>query len=68
MAKKKSASKPATVKRTAQPSVINLKGSDDYRAWLAGVSKKTHIASTVIVRLALAEWASKHGHAAPPEK
>ena len=68
MANKKSASKLATVERTAQASVINLKGSDDYRAWLAGVSKKTQITAAVIVRLALAEWASKHGHAAPPEK
>jgi hypothetical protein len=67
MAKKKPAAKTA-VRVTPQASVINLKGTDDYREWLTGVSKKTHIAAAVIVRLALAEWAKKNGHAAPPEK
>ena len=68
MAKAKQATRPAAVRVPHQTSVINLKGSDGYREWLSGVSKKTHIPSASIVRLALAEWASKHGHVAPPEK
>lgn len=66
MAKKKPAVK--VVERSSQTSVINLKGTGDYRDWLAGISKKTHIPAASIVRLALGEWASKHGHPAPPEK
>lgn len=51
-----------------QASVINLKGTDQYRDWLSGVSKKTRIPAASIVRLALEEWASKYGHSTPPEK
>ena len=67
MAKKKPA-EPVEVRTTKQTSVINLKGSDDYRDWLSGVSKKTHIPAASIVRLALAEWAFTYGHKAPPSK
>jgi hypothetical protein len=54
--------------RTPQRSIINLKGSDAYQEWLAGLSKRTHIPIATIVRLALADWAAKGGHPAGPEK
>jgi hypothetical protein len=44
--------------------IINLKGTTDQAEWLEAVHRKTHIAKTVIVRLALAEWAQRNGH--PP--
>jgi hypothetical protein len=64
-----------TTKTTARPtaadlereSIINLKGSPAYAEWLEGLHRKTHIPKATIFRLALAEWAEKHGHAEPPE-
>lgn len=47
--------------------IIHLKGSPEYVAWLRGVHKATYIPRATIFRLALAEWAAKHGHPAPPE-
>lgn len=51
-----------------QLSIVHLKGSDQYRAWLGAVSKKTRIPAASIVRFALEEWASNYGHPEPPEK
>jgi hypothetical protein len=47
--------------------VVNMKGSSEYVAWLDTVHRKTHIPRVQIFRLAIAEWAEKHGHPAPPE-
>lgn len=46
--------------------IINLKGSADQAAWLEAVHRKTHISKSVIVRLALSEWAERNGHDAFP--
>jgi hypothetical protein len=64
-------------KRPGQPSgeagkddrsnVIVLKGSRQYVDWFNSLHEKTHIPKATIVRLALAEWAKKQGHATPPE-
>jgi hypothetical protein len=66
MAKKKGGARVA--ERPGQTSIINLKGTGQYREWLSGVSRKTHIPAASIVRLALADWAAKNGHPSPPEK
>jgi hypothetical protein len=47
--------------------VIVLKGSPQYVEWFDSLHRKTHIPKSTIVRLALAEWAKKQGHPAPPE-
>lgn len=47
--------------------VINLKGTPEYRNWLSSMSKKTRIPASSITRIAYEEWAKKHGHPAPPE-
>jgi hypothetical protein len=47
--------------------IINLKGSQDQADWLEAVHRKTHIAKSVIVRLALSQWAEKNGHPPFPE-
>ena len=44
--------------------IINLKGSQEQADWLEAVHHKTHIAKSVIVRLALSLWAERNGH--PP--
>jgi hypothetical protein len=48
-------------------SVLNLKGSPEYRDWLAGISKESLIPAATIVRDALAKWAKARGYPAPPE-
>jgi hypothetical protein len=68
MARKKVVPAPAPETSGGFVSIINLKGSAAYRGWLSGLSKKTHIPAAAIVRLALAEWASRNGHPSPPEK
>ncbi|MFO0957369.1 MAG: hypothetical protein U0800_07860 [Isosphaeraceae bacterium] len=54
--------------KPAQTSIINLKGTDEYRDWLRAQSKRTHIPAASIVRLGLALWAEKNGASEPPEK
>ncbi len=48
-------------------SVITIKGSSGYRDWLNDVSEESRIASSVIVRDALAAWAKTNGYQKPPE-
>lgn len=62
--KKLSGSQPAT----GQVSIITLKGTAEYRDWLAAESRRTHIPAASIVRLGLALWAEKNGAKTPPEK
>jgi hypothetical protein len=47
--------------------IIHLKGTADYAYWLHRVHQETHIPKATIVRLALAEWAQRHGAPPPPE-
>jgi hypothetical protein len=69
MAKKKQALAPAPPEPTrAQLSIINLKGTEAYRDWLAGFTKTTHITAATLFRLGMAEIAKKHGYSSPPEK
>ena len=47
--------------------VIHMKGSPEYVAWVEAVHRKTHIPKVQIFRLAVADWASKNGHPLPPD-
>jgi hypothetical protein len=53
--------------RSERETVIHMKGSGDYVAWLDYLHRKTHIPKVQIFRLAIAEWAERNGHSAPPE-
>jgi hypothetical protein len=65
MAKKKATVKPKPgVERL---SVLNLKGSPEYREWLSGVSKKSLVPVATIVRDAVSKWAVERGYGPPPE-
>jgi hypothetical protein len=55
------AEEPGAARRNT---IINLKGTAEQAAWLERVHLKTHIPKSVIVRLALGEWAGRNGH--PP--
>ena len=56
--------KPTEPNQAPRLTIINLKGSEAHADWLEAVHKKTHIAKSVIVRLALTQWAEQNGH--PP--
>lgn len=58
--------KAASPKTRDRITIINLKGTPDQAEWLDAVFWKTHIPKSSIVRLALTEWAEKHGHQAFP--
>ena len=58
---------PAPHDRGERETVIHMKGSAEYVAWLDGVHRETHIPKVQIFRLAVAEWAVKRGIPAPPE-
>lgn len=44
--------------------IINLKGTPEQAEWLESTHRETHIAKSVIMRLALKEWGERHGR--PP--
>src|SRR5690348_14650190 len=59
--------KPGSEGKDDRSNVIVLKGSTEYVDWFNTLHEKTHIPKATIVRLALADWAKKNGHSAPPE-
>jgi hypothetical protein len=52
--------------QAARVTIINLKGSQEQADWLDTVNRRTHIPKAAIVRLALALWGEKQGHAPFP--
>lgn len=44
-----------------------IKGTVAYSEWLDAINRKTHIPKAALFRLAMAEWAERNGHPAPPE-
>jgi hypothetical protein len=65
MAKKKAKPKPKP--SLERLSVLNLKGSPEYREWLSEISYESRIAVSVIVRDAVAKWAEERGYSQPPD-
>lgn len=65
--KKSKPAESAAAAETDRETIINMKGSPEYAQWLEAIHRKTYIPKVQIVRLALAEWAAKNGHDAPPE-
>jgi hypothetical protein len=64
---KKAPPAPPPVPDGERETIVNIKGSAGYAAWLEGVHRKTHIPKVQIFRLAVADWAQRHDHPAPPE-
>jgi hypothetical protein len=57
-----SAGGPAVPRRT----IIAIKGTKEWGEWLASASKASGMPAAVLVEVALAEWAARHGYTAPP--
>jgi hypothetical protein len=53
--------------RGERETIIHMKGSPEYVDWVESIHRKTHIPKVQIFRIAVAEWAERHGHEAPPE-
>ena len=47
--------------------LIHLKGTRSYLDWLESRHRETHIAKTILFRLAMKEYAAKMGWPEPPE-
>ncbi len=47
--------------------VIHIRGTVEYADWLEELHRKTHIPKATLFRVAIAEWAERNGHPAPPE-
>lgn len=59
------ASAPVRTRSGWQP-VFQLRGSPAYKAWLAGLTERSLISTSVMVRDALAMWAQSRGYPSPP--
>ena len=68
MAKKKMSPPPPPPEPTrAQLSVINLKGSPEYIAWLDGAHRKTRISKAALFRIGMEMVAKAYELDPPPE-
>jgi len=67
MAKKSAKPPEKPSSEVVRLSVLNLKGSPEYRDWLSSLSEQSLIPTATIVRDALAKWAKDRGYAAPPK-
>ena len=66
-AKKTKAAAPPPASEPERETIVNMKGSPEYSDWLEGIHRKTHMPKVQVFRLAIAEWAERHGHPSPPE-
>jgi hypothetical protein len=66
---KKGSKPPAKPKATEERvAILLLRDTAEYAAWLDQIHERTYIPKATIVRVALREWAERHGHPAPPAK
>jgi hypothetical protein len=66
--KPKGATKQAAEKTDDRVSILLYKGSTEYRDWLLASAKTKRMPATVVVDVALAEWAARNGLPEPPER
>lgn len=59
---------PGEAARDVRVTVLNLKGPVELKEWLDGVSARAMVPASAVARMALAEWAKRHGHPAPPKR
>lgn len=50
-------------------SIASIKGTDEFREWLDGLSKHTHLPYAILIELALRRYAVEEGYDTPaPER
>lgn len=64
---KKKTTKPVIPEKPERETVIHMKGSPEYVAWLERVHRETRIPKVQIFRQALEEWATTRDMPKPPE-
>lgn len=67
MARKRPNPEPSPPNGAERISVLNLKGSPEYQAWLVATSKATLIPTAMMVRDAIEKWARDRKLPPPPE-
>ena len=55
-------------KNAETTTVASLIETHDYLNWFNGIAEETSRTKSAILRIALAEWAERSGHSAPPSK
>jgi hypothetical protein len=65
MAKK--TGRPASPEPLERVTIINLKGTPEFRVWLEAFSESTHIPASTLVRLGLAAIAKEYNQTLPPK-
>jgi hypothetical protein len=48
--------------------VMTIKGTAEWKEWLNRLADFSRLPSTIVIDLALAEWAKSHGFPEPPPK
>lgn len=64
---RKTAQTPPEPEPTIRVTIVNLKGSASEREYISGLSRRTGVSVSEIVRRGIALWAVKRKEATPPE-
>ena len=55
-------------KSQGRRTIILMKGNEQYEQYVENLSKETRLPRTTLFDVALADWAQRHGHPAPPTR
>lgn len=48
-----------------KPTLVSLRGSEEYREWLEGLANRSHLPMAILLEHALREYAERHGYEKP---
>jgi hypothetical protein len=57
-----------SVARSARETILSLKGSSQWRAWFEELAVQSRLNKSILIDLALADYAKKIGFLKPPPK
>ena len=61
-------SKKEAASEGKRTTVMTIKGTIEWKAWLDRLAEFSRLPNTILIDLALAEWAKNHGFQEPPPK
>ena len=65
---KPSSSPGSSEEKTRRMTVMTIKGTVEWKEWLDRLADFSRLPSTVLIDVALADWAKQHGFEEPPPK